>query len=123
MEETWIASEDVVFLYANGRRVPGRIAVGLPVQIDATEASCMIALDGFQYQTHQLRGTSTLQAVLMAVRFIGWRLHDFLSKGGRVLDPEEEDADFPIEALFGPLLRQATGVSSDITEDPDEPSE
>jgi hypothetical protein len=42
----WIASEDVVFLYANGRRVPGRIAVGLPVQIDATEASCMIALDG-----------------------------------------------------------------------------
>jgi hypothetical protein len=37
----------------------------------------------------------------MAVRLIGWRLHDFLSKGGRVLDPEEEDADFPIEALFG----------------------
>jgi hypothetical protein len=32
------------------------------------------------------------------------RLHDFRSKGGRVLDPAD-DSDVQLEALFGVLLR------------------
>jgi hypothetical protein len=104
METTWIAEERVIFLHADGRKVPGRIAVGLPVQEDASEASCCIEIDGIQYNHQAMIGTSTLQALLLAVRYIGWRLHEFLSNGGRVLDPDEHE--FTIDALFGPLLQE-----------------
>jgi hypothetical protein len=106
MKQTWIAEEEVVFLHPNGRRVPGRIAVGLPVQVHVGEADCTIALDGYEQQPGPLKGGSTLQALLLAVRFIGTRLHDFLSKGGRVLNPED-DSDFELEASFGSLLRRS----------------
>ena len=48
-------------------------------------------------------GASTLQALVLAVRFLGRRLNDFLSTGGRVLDPHG-DSDVPLESLFGKLL-------------------
>jgi hypothetical protein len=32
-------------------------------------------------------------------------LHDFISRGGRVLDPED-DSDIPLAACFGPMLRE-----------------
>jgi hypothetical protein len=101
MSQQWIADEKVVFLHPDGRRVPGRIAVGMPVQISDGEAGCAISLDGFDYIPGPLKGASPLQALLMALQFIGWRLHDFISSGGRVLHPDE---DFCLDAYFGPLL-------------------
>lgn len=109
---TWIAEEHVIFLHADGRRIAGRIAVGMPEQIETAEVHCWIALDGFHYNPQPLIGTSTLQALLIAVRFLGWRLHDFLSMGGQVLDPDGNT--FTLEALFGPLLEQAKGDPSDM---------
>jgi hypothetical protein len=105
MAQIWIAEDRVIFLHPNGVRVPGRIAVGAPVLItEGVEADCMIALDGFEVYGLPFKGTSTLQALLMAVQFIGWRLHNFISNGGRVLDPND-GSDFGLEAYFGPLLR------------------
>lgn len=120
MTTTWIADERVVFLHPDGRRVFGRIAVGMPVQIETTEAHCWIALDGFHCNPQPLIGTSTLHALLIAVRFLGWRLHDFLSTGGRVLD--SEDNDFTLESLFGPLLEKANGDPSIMDQFIDEPN-
>jgi hypothetical protein len=104
MEPTWIAEEQVIWLYTDGSRVPGRIAVGLPMQITDDEAHCMVALDGLDHLSFPMLGSSPLQVLLLAVRHLGMRIQDFMSKGGRVLDPVD-DANFGIEHLFGPLLR------------------
>jgi hypothetical protein len=105
MSQSWIAEESVIYLYPDGRRVPGRIAVGLPLRIGDGEYDCTISLDGVDSVPGPLKGASPLQALLMALHFAGARLHDFLANGGRVLDPEE-GWDLPLEAYFGPLLRQ-----------------
>lgn len=94
-----------MFVHPDGRREAGRIAVGVPEQIDTNEARCPISLDGFE-RARPIHGGSTLQALLLAIRFLGMRLHDFTSKGGRVVDPDEGE-DVPLEALFGSLLRAA----------------
>jgi hypothetical protein len=49
-------------------------------------------------------GGGTLSALLSGVRFLGAMLHEFIARGGRVLDPAD-DSDVPLDALFGPLLR------------------
>jgi hypothetical protein len=103
MMPTWIAEAQVLFVHADGRRSAGRIAVGHPEQVGSDEARCPIALDGLE-QVRQIHGASTLQALLLATRFLGMRLHDFLSKGGRVVEPDE-DTDVALEAIFGVLLR------------------
>lgn len=102
---TWIADEHVVFVLSDGQRVSGRISVAAPEQVSTNEAKCSVVLDGLEREW-DIRGASTLQALLLAIRFLGMRLHDFLSKGGRVVDPDE-DQDMPLEAYFGALLRAA----------------
>ena len=111
MTPSWIAEEPVVFVYADGRRNAGRIAVGLPEHVGADEARCSIALDGLE-RTRPIHGATTLQALLLAIRFLGMRLHDFMLKGGRVVDPNE-DTDVPLGAFLGTLLRAAEPPTDD----------
>lgn len=103
MEPTWIANESVVFVHKGGLHSPGTIAVGLPVQIDEFEARCSVALDGLEQIGIQSCGSSPLQALLLGVQHLGYRLYDFQSKGGRVLKPD--GSDIPLEAFFGQLFR------------------
>src|SRR5689334_1996949 len=105
MSPTWIAEEPVVFVRADGRRSAGRIAVAQPERADTGEARCAVILEGLETNL-PISGESTLQALLLGLRFLGMRLHDFLSNGGRVLDPED-DSDLQLDVLFGPLLRAA----------------
>ena len=117
MTPTWIAEEQIVFVHPDGRRNSGRIAVGLPVQ-GAEDARCPIALDGLQ-RCGPIVGDSTLQALLLAIQYLAMRLHDFRSKGGRVVYAgEAEDEDMPLEAFFGALLRDPTPPSDDEQSDP-----
>jgi hypothetical protein len=119
MASEWIAEEQVVFVFPNGTRRDGRIAIGLPVR-DHHDARCPVALDGLQ-QCGPIFGASTAQALLLAIRFLGVRLHDFLSRGGRVVYPEgvieqeggRGDVDIPLGALFGPLLCAPEPVRDD----------
>ena len=98
MQQTWIAEELVIFLHADGSHMPGKIAIGLPVTLtEGVEAHCVVSLEGLDHRTWPIIGGSPLQALLLAVSFVGMRLHDFLSKGGRVLDPHE-GADVGLES-------------------------
>jgi hypothetical protein len=97
----WIAETNVVFVYPDGKRVPGRIAIAAPVRRDR-DCACAIALDGMQPMKGPIYGEDTLQALLLAARFMGMTLHDFLDRGGRVLHPAE-DTDVPLDAYFGAL--------------------
>ena len=108
MSETWIAEESVVFVHPDGTRQAGRIAVGLPVDVSGAEATCAMALDGLHSQLRPAHGASNLQALTLALRFVGTQLHHFVSRGGRVLHRSEE-FDLPLEAYLGPLLQVSSG--------------
>jgi len=85
----------------------------MPVQISDDEAQCLVALDGVDSRHVPAMGSSPLQALLLGLGHLGYRLYDFISKGGRVIDPVD-DSNFGIEAYFGPLLRHATGKPEDM---------
>lgn len=103
MKPTWIAEEKVVFANPGGARVKGRIAIGKPWIVDDREARCALALDGID-EPRELVGDSPLQALLLTLRFAGYRIYDFQQRGGRVLSQNGRSlAD--IDGLFGPLIR------------------
>lgn len=108
----WIAEEQVVFVTASGDRIPGRIAIGKPEHVTPEEVHCPIALDGLYPRVGPIIGASSVQALLLAVRFLGTILHGFTSRGGRVVDPAD-DSDMAIEASFGPLLRDPEPPAAD----------
>jgi hypothetical protein len=121
MPPTWIAEEAVVFVDPSGQRSNGRIAVGLPAQISDVEARCPIALDGLEHTgMGPISGSSTLQALLLAIRFLGMRLQDHLSRGYRVVHPEDE-SDVPLVAFFGRLLANPEPVTDGSDDDEDDP--
>jgi hypothetical protein len=103
MDTTWLAEERLIWLHPDGRRVPGRLLLGVPRQVTEDEAECMLAMEGLFYKSFPMHGDSPLQVILLALRHIGVLIYDFLSKGGRVLDPLTGE-NFGIEYLFGPLL-------------------
>lgn len=103
----WIAEQPVVFLHPNGARKDGHIAFGAPYRGETGDWRCPVSLKGFEGRGPDIVGDTSLQALLLATRFAGYRLYDFCERGGRVLYPSvdgEPDAEVPLEASFGPLL-------------------
>jgi hypothetical protein len=115
---TWIAELRVVLVHPDGRRVPGHIAVGQPYTLGGAdpaasyESHCPVEIDGLHSRIHPIIGGGTLQALLLGVQFLGTLLHDFVSRGGQVLDAED-DSHVPLPALFGPMLRGIEPPTSD----------
>lgn len=103
-----IAEEHFVFIAANGARTSGRIAVGAPYLAPGGEYRCDLVLDGVEPRPHAIAGDSSLQALLLAMRFAGKRIHDFKTRGGRVVYPpgndDTEESDAALDAYFGPML-------------------
>lgn len=118
---TWIAELRVVIVHPDGRRVPGHIAVGQPYTLGGAdpaasfESHCPVEIDGIHSRVHPIIGGGTLQALLLGVQFLGTMLHDFIARGGRVLDPED-DSDVPLAALFGPMLREINQPANDSSQ-------
>ena len=100
----WIAEAHVILVRPDGRRTPGRIAVGLPV-VREQDCACEVVIDGLE-PPRNIYGHDTLQALLLALRFIGMRLDDVCARGLRI---ELDGGDGPpgtdvLAAYFGPLL-------------------
>jgi hypothetical protein len=111
----WIAQEKVVFVHADGKRVTGRIAVAAPVAREE-DCACEVVMEGLE-RSYTIYGDSTLQALLLGVRFLGMRLHEQRSRGLRIeLDTDEQEASDNtdedidvISVLFGSLLSAPSG--------------
>jgi hypothetical protein len=107
----WIAEFRVVIVHPDGRRIPGHIAVGQPYTLaggdpaSSYESHCPIEIDGLYSRLHPIIGGGTLQALLLAVQFLGTLLHSFVESGGRVLDAED-GSEVTLAAMFGPMLRK-----------------
>lgn len=120
---TWIAEASVVFVLPSGERRPGRIAIGMP-EADGKAFRCAFALDGVHEPRDPPRaifGDNALQALLLTVRFLGYRLHDVRTRGWRVFDAGDDDApetddtsEAWLQAHFGPLLCHPTPRGEDV---------
>ena len=91
---TWIVEEPVIWVYPSGERSPGRIALGAP-EPDArfahdTTMACRWFLEGLWKEPRQAFGEGTMQPLMLALQMIGYELHDFISRGGRVEAPDEQ---------------------------------
>lgn len=96
-----IAERPVILVHSDGRRVPGRVWIGLPERLEAeVMAMCPVGIDGLHDGLSPIAGTDTLQALLLATRLAATLLRDFQDKGGRVLHPED-DEPIDLEAYFG----------------------
>lgn len=100
---TWIAEEKVIFVFPNGSRVEGRIALGKPVAVTEDEARCALAMDGLEV-CHPMTGQSTLQALLLAASMLANRLGAFRARGGRIEYQNASGSEVPLESYFGRLL-------------------
>jgi hypothetical protein len=114
----WIAEQEVTFVHPGGERIDGVIGIGMPFP-GPPNATCTYALDGMyphEEPSRHIAGEDTLQALLLAIRFVAGQLQHFRTHGGRVVyrtegpvDPtatEDDggDIDIPLDVYFGPLL-------------------
>jgi hypothetical protein len=105
----WTAELPIVWI-VDGRRVPGRVAIGVPelVPDGDGEAICAVALDGLQPVT-RVRGEGVFHALMQGVRFLDLRLRDHVSNGVRAVFPDDDDDQDPASAtesllaMFRPL--------------------
>jgi hypothetical protein len=90
---TWTAELDLVWI-VDGRRVPGRVAIGVPefVPDGDGEAICQVALDGLQPVT-RVHGDGAFHTLMQAVRFLHQRLRHYVTDGVRVVFPADDIED------------------------------
>ena len=111
-----IAEQEVVFEHRNGTRTTGFIRIEKPYVVDQSECRCPVVIEGLHGHMPDIAGTSTLQALLLAVCFCGSLLKDFVDSGGKILLPKENEDDdeeqvFDLEACFGVLAAAAAPSS------------
>lgn len=105
---TWVAELPIIWI-VDGRRVPGRIAIGVPelVPDEDGEAICPVAIDGLQVVTN-VRGEGPFHALMQGVRFLHLRLSHYVADGVRLTfpdsddDPDGDDAE-SLLAMFRPF--------------------
>ena len=108
-----IAEDPVIWVFPSGERRPGRIAICAPepnpspdVEGDTTWV-CWWFMEGLWHQPRPSLGEGSLQPLMLALKMIGYELHAFLSRGGQVLMPGEEEAGASAVLMtLRPLLRR-----------------
>lgn len=98
---TWLAEHHLTWL-VDGKRVPGRIAIGVPEPVPGGdgETICPVAIDGLQVVT-RVRGEGEFHALLQGVHFLDRRIRDFVADGVRVVYPGDvEDPECATEGLL-----------------------
>lgn len=99
-----IAEQQVIWVMPDGSRQPGRIVIMAPwvVPDGDGEVRCEFLLDGLE-PTESISGGSTLEALILAVRLVGNRLHVFTTRGGSVIRAGFNYASW-FHELFGTLV-------------------
>lgn len=103
MTQPAVAQLELLFV-RGGARARGTITIRQPIVVSDAEARCEIEVNapGVLRMRHAISGGDTLQALLLAIRFLGTTLGDRQQKGLRLSNVE--GGEFPLEAYFGPLL-------------------
>src|SRR5215510_465075 len=67
-----------------------RVRFGKPYKVASREWACPVEVRGFESRYPDIRGGDSMQALCLATSLIRVRFEDFFSKGGRVLDVNDE---------------------------------
>lgn len=98
-----VAAAEFVFQRADGDKRPVQIRIGAPYAVSAVEWACPSEILGYEPRYPDASGATSLQALCLAVGLVRSRVEDFMAKGGRVVDVEDDfewDAK-GIAATFG----------------------
>lgn len=101
----------VIWALRDGTKTPGRIAITPPEPdpspdvVGDTTWACWWYMDGMWPRPCKVRGDGSLQPLMLTLQMIGYELHAFVSRGGRVLAPDEPGAA-GVLTMFRVLMRR-----------------
>jgi hypothetical protein len=97
-----IASEEFIWVTADGTRSPIEAKVGRPYLVGATEWACPCEIEGLDGAYPDVSGEGSLQALCLGLGLIRKRLVHLVESGGRLLDPQGNAVDDDrLAVLFG----------------------
>jgi hypothetical protein len=89
----------VIFVHGNGMRSRGRLAVEFPQMVSNEEATCVVILDGLRDTHFVIRGSSSLQALVLSLQFMAEQLRAFYGHGGKLV-ATTDGSDLSVDAIF-----------------------
>ncbi|MDQ6635126.1 MAG: hypothetical protein M3Z10_10280 [Gemmatimonadota bacterium] len=101
MDESFVASVELIAERPSGERTPLALRVGAPTRSPAGDWHCRIHLDGLIAPT-DIYGEDSLQALCLGLGMVESLLRRFMAAGGRLraLDASDDET-WPIDAYFG----------------------
>jgi hypothetical protein len=105
---TPIATLELMEIRSDGEHRQIRAQIGTPHYDERGSWACPVLLTSVDGTVKEIHGEDSMQALLLAVRFIHSMLRSLLEKGSRLVDPlgateSPSDPDFPLEAYFGTI--------------------
>lgn len=102
-----IAATNITGVTAAGERIAISVSIGTPYQeaADPEVWRCPVAVSPLYSRLADIAGSDSLQALCLATRLAFSLLHDFKSKGGKLLLAEDDgkETEFPIDAYLPQL--------------------
>jgi hypothetical protein len=95
----FIASDELIWLKADGSEVIVTARVGTPYPTTGTEYRCAVELEGFDGRYPDIAGEGSLQALCLAMRLLARRLQDLLQAGGRLVHRDDRSVDWDSDSL------------------------
>lgn len=97
-----IATHDFVLTLASGRTVSACVAVGMPELGADGVARCPVQIEGVDPIRHVLVGDTTLQALVLALRFVATLLRSLVDdRGGHLTNTDGSPLE--LDAIFAEL--------------------
>ncbi|MFZ6647827.1 hypothetical protein ACO0LO_19035 [Undibacterium sp. TJN25] len=94
----FIATEDILWLQADGTEVLIQAAIGVPYRRPNAWA-CPTALAGVDRRYSDIVGESSMQSLNLAIRLIRQRLGHLLDKGEILVHPHDRTSHWTLAAL------------------------
>jgi hypothetical protein len=98
-----IATLHLIQVNPGGKRTLVRVEIGEPRYDERGSWVCPVLITSIDEEVREIHGEDSLQALCLAVRFVGSMLGSVIERGCRLLYEGEgaEEADFPLNAYFG----------------------
>jgi hypothetical protein len=100
----FIASEELLWLKKDGSEIPVHAQIGTPYQIDDITWACPAFLDGIDGRYADIVGSTSFQALSLAMHVVGIRLRHQVEAGEIFVYPEDRATPWnlhTISAVFG----------------------